>query len=175
MSFKAESHAVRQLAYAVPDVREAAERYSRMFGAGPFYIVEDILIPTRHHGRELVWKSTGAFGQWGDLMIELMRLDDQPPLHDVFPGGKGAPGLHHVAIIVEDADALVQAYEEQGHAVILEAQFGTILSRMVDTREVNGHLLEIYEPSAQLIGMYDFIRDEAVNFDGRDPVRPYPI
>ena len=45
-------HTPCQIAYLVPDIRVAAERHARMFGTGPFYVVDNIQLKScEYRGR----------------------------------------------------------------------------------------------------------------------------
>ena len=67
-----------------------------------------------------------------------------------------------------------QAEVTLGHAIALHAALSNgIEIFMLDTIALYGHMLELYAPSPALLGIYDFIRNAAVDFDGRDPVRPF--
>ena len=168
-----------QIAYHVPDVEEAAARHSAMYGSGPFFYAHNVPIKSCNlNGQEVAFDHSAAFGQWGDLMVEFLTVHTPPPnlASEVF--GSAEPyGLHHLAFIVDDPAAIVsRAKEDENlpltmHVVLdngLEAFF-------IDTRALSGHLTEIYAPSPQIMAIYDFVRDQSVGFDGRDPVRPFSI
>jgi hypothetical protein len=36
-----------------------------------------------------------------------------------------------------------------------------------------GHFIEVYERSESLLGFYEFIRSQATDWDGREPVRDF--
>ncbi len=45
-------HAIRQVAYFVPDVKLAARRHAALFGSGPYYVAVHIpLTLSEHRGR----------------------------------------------------------------------------------------------------------------------------
>ena len=59
-----------QLAYAVPDAKEAANIWSAQFGAGPFYLSEHIPVTdVLYRGKAATFDHTSAYGQWGDVMV----------------------------------------------------------------------------------------------------------
>lgn len=67
----------------------------------------------------------------GDMLIELVSpLDDTNPLHD-FLNAHG-PGLHHVAFRVEDLDAEIERFDQEGVEFINREPFtGRAGSRVV--------------------------------------------
>lgn len=162
-----------QIAYFVSDIRSAAERMHRSFGAGPFYVIENIrLARAEHRGESCLFVHSSAYGQWGSVMLELVQQDVEgpSPFRDLFP--PGAEGLHHVATFVDDVEAAIDAYAKAGLPLATRAwtTSGTQFA-FVDARATLGHMIELYVPDAGLQGFYDFIRDASIGWDGRDPVR----
>lgn len=164
-----------QIAYFVPDVRAAALDHHSKYGSGPFYVADKVQLPfCEYRGQPAEWDFSSAFGQWGDVQVEFMQQDDGAPsiFHDVFPAGSGRYGFHHLAFIVDDLWKVTRAFEAQGCPVALHARMANgIEATLVDTIATNGHMLEFYEPTEPLLGLYDFIRGQSIGFDGTDPVR----
>jgi hypothetical protein len=151
---------VRQLAYKVNDLEAAATAHTRAFGSGPFFVLRHVaLASSQHRGVERPFDHSSAYGQWGSVMVELVvqHNPDESALHDMFPHGSGAEGLHHAG----EGAPLAQLSVTQG---------GTAFA-FVDTRRRLGHMLELYEPTAQLTGFYDFVAAAAVGWDGKDLIR----
>lgn len=167
-----------QIAYHVPNVEEAAAQHNALYGSGPFFYAHNVPIRScTFRGRPVEFDHSAAFGQWGDVMVEFLTIHTPPPnlASEVF--GPAEPrGLHHLAFIVSDPLDVVRQANEQGlgttmHVVLengLEAFF-------IDTRGLSGHLTEIYAPSEQIMAIYDYVREQSIGFDGRDPVRPFSI
>src|SRR5687768_7973424 len=90
-----------QIAYAVTDVVWAAARFASTTGAGPFFVVEHIALESaRVHGADGSFDHSSAYGQWGEIMVELVEEHSSPAI-------VVAPGLHHVAFMVDDLVAAV--------------------------------------------------------------------
>lgn len=166
-----------QIAYFVPDVRTAALDHHLKFGSGPFYVASNVQLPfCEYRGQPAEWDFSSAFGQWGDVQVEFMQQDDGAAsvFHDVFPAGSGRYGLHHLAFIVDDMWSVAKSLEQQGNPIALHARMTNgIEALLVDTIQSNGHMLEFYEPTEPLLGLYDFIRSQSVGFDGTDPIRKF--
>ena len=164
---------VVQLAYVVRDLETSARRMADLFGAGPFFVIERIeLAWGEHRGQPVKFLHSSAYGQWGEVMMELVKPEDEgpSPFHDLYPAG--GEGLHHAAVMVP---SLVEAYadcERQGLAIAARAETltGTEFA-FVDTVAQLGHMLEIYEVSDTLRGFYAMVRDAADGWDGQDVVR----
>lgn len=162
-----------QLAYHVPDPAAAAVRYARDFGWGPFFIMEHIpLAHSLHRGKPAPFDHTSAYGQAGDVMVELITQHDDAPsaLRDMY--GPTESGLHHVAYFVPSlADALT-AFRERGYEVALDARTATGTEfAMVDLVRDLGHMIELYEQRDDLAKFYAYVKRKSEGWDGSNPVR----
>jgi hypothetical protein len=166
---------VRQLAYKVNDLESAAAAHHRAFGSGPFFALRHVaLASSAHRGVEQPFDHSSAYGQWGSVMVELVVQHNPEPsaLHEMFPYGSGAEGLHHAALFVDDLHAEIARFAADGAplAQLSVTQGGTAFA-FIDTRASLGHMLELYEPTPQLAEFYDFVAAAAQGWDGRDLIR----
>jgi catechol 2,3-dioxygenase-like lactoylglutathione lyase family enzyme len=155
-----------QVAYAVRDVEAAAARFAESTGAGPFFLNRHIAVTsTRVHGSPAPFDHSSAYGQWGDVMVELVE-EHTPPI--VEPGS----GVHHMAFFVDDTAAAVATCVAHGWPEALWADTSSGLSfAFCDAQADLGHLVELYEPRQRLLGFYAMIADAARGWDGSRPVR----
>lgn len=167
----------RQMAYVVPDIREAARRHSELFGSGPFFVAEHIPFRTSvYRGKEMTFAHSSSFGQWGDMQVEFMqREDDQPSvLTDVLDITGGNCATHHKAIIIPNPQDVAAAFERAGYPIawtgIMEVGIEVF---MIDTLALYGHMIELYAPSPEVESFYAMVKDAAVGFDGTDPIREF--
>jgi hypothetical protein len=165
---------IRQIAYFVSDVRAAAVRHSELFGSGPFFVADHIpLKRSFYRGREAFLDHSSAYGQWGEVMVEFVQQNNEGPsaFRDMYP--EGSPGgIHHVALIIDDLDATIRELEDAGYETALYAEMNSGLAfAMVDAVAAYGHMIELYMPVPELVGFYDFVKQAAQGFDGREPVR----
>jgi catechol 2,3-dioxygenase-like lactoylglutathione lyase family enzyme len=162
-----------QIAYAVPDAVEAAHRWARQHGAGPFFVRPHIAVTdVVHRGQPSSFDHTSAYGQWGSIMVELVQdhSTGPSPVRDRY--GPAESGLHHLAFVVDDLDASTAALAEIGHELVTSASTaGGVRFHFLDATATHGHLFELYEPVERLLGFYRRVADAAVGWDGRDPVR----
>ncbi|HUD90430.1 VOC family protein [Sphingobium sp.] len=170
---------IRQIAYFVPDVEKAAVAHMEAFGSGPYYIAEHIpLSLCRYRGEPAELDHSSAYGQWGDIMVEFVQQNNpgRSCFHDIFPEGSGRQGMHHVALIVDDIKSEMTRFEEDGHEAALYAEVAPGVGfAMMDCVATLGHFVELYEPTPQLLGVYDLVRSAAQDFDGTDPIRRFAI
>ncbi len=166
---------VRQIAYYVDDIRAAAERHARLFGSGPYYVVNFPPLKVIYRGKETTFDHTAAFGQWNSLQVEFIQQNDDAPsvLHDLYPAGSCKTGLHHVAIFVDHLEQAVSSFVSTGHAEAARmSPAGTdVTAVFIDAVRTYGHFIELYEPKLVLKELYDFVGAAAIGFDGNDPVR----
>lgn len=166
---------VRQLAYKVNSLEAAAAAHHRAFGSGPFFVARHVALASSvHRGAERPFDHSSAYGQWGSVMVELVMQHNPDPsaLHEMFPFGSDREGLHHAALFVDDLEAEIARFESAGAPLAqLSVTTGGTAFAFVDTRASLGHMLELYEPTAQLTGFYDFVADAAKGWDGQELVR----
>ena len=161
-----------QIAYAVSDIYKGIDKWISDFGAGPFFIAEHIPIKNviyRGHPSEL--DITVAYGQWGDIMIELVQDNGEGPsiIRDLYPPQKS--GLHHLAYFVNDMDLVSAKLVEEGYVLAMSGQAGENRFQFFDAISEMGHFLEIYEPIESLKSLYERVRIASINWDGSDPLR----
>jgi hypothetical protein len=156
-----------QIAYAVEDVTIAATAWAAR-GVGPFFVREHIEVHSaRVRGRPVTFDHSSAYGQWGDVMVELIRQHDSDADTIV-----GTSGIHHVAFFVDRFATTARQLVASGCSEVLYAETTTGLPfAFHDSLAEHGHLIEIYECTASLARFYEMVRDAADGWDGTDPVR----
>jgi catechol 2,3-dioxygenase-like lactoylglutathione lyase family enzyme len=162
-----------QVAYAVPDAVSAAQRWVAL-GAGPFYVRPHIpLVDVVHRGAPSTFDHTSAYGQWGQVMVELVQDHGSVPsvVRDSF--GPGESGLHHLAFFVDDLDDTSARLEGAGHPLVMSAcsASGGVRFRFHDALASHGHLFEIYPRDEHLVRFYATVAAASRGWDGTDPVR----
>lgn len=166
---------IRQIAYYVEDIHEAAKRHHALFGSGPFFYFENATFPVKYRGQDVEFTHSAVFGQWGSMQVELLSSQDSGPsiLHELYPEGSGRYGMHHVAVIANDYDETIAEAEKGGFPVAQESRIPAMDLDIVmaDTVERYGHFLEIYRYVPAIVDFYDMIEDAAKNFDGTNLLR----
>ena len=161
---------IRQIAYFVEDVREAALAHHRSFGSGPYFVADHIpLRRAMHRGVERPLDHSSAYGQWGSVMVEFVQQHnaDASPFHDMYPLGSGRTGIHHVALFDDDLDGAIRRFREDGHQIALDAEMNDgFRFVMIDCVATLGHMVELYRPVEQLTSFYDQVAQAAEAFNG---------
>ena len=158
-----------QNAYFVQDLDEAIERWHSAFGLGPFIVNRHLALQRSfYRGAPMPLDISAAFVQSGDVQIELLCQHNPEPsaFRDMFP--HETEGLHHVAVFPHDYTEVVSDYQARGFAVATEILVGEGLgAAFIDTRELFGHMLEVYRGNESIRGFYHLVADAARDWDGR--------
>ena len=110
---------------------------------------------------------SAAFVQSGDLQIELLCQHNSEPsaFRDMF--AQGSEGFHHVAVFPDDYARAVNGYTARGFAVATELEVAEGLgAAFIDTRQLLGHMLEVYCDNGSLKAFYGLVAAAARDWDG---------
>ena len=164
--------AIVQLAWVVNDLEEAAHRFHRLYGCGPFLMNRHIKLgDPRYRGAPVRTDFSTALAQAGDVQIELIvQHDDTPAVYRDLHAA-GADGFHHVAMIVPDVAQEVARYQALGFAAAFTGRFGSAEFAYVDTVPAIGHMTEILPDNAMLRGFFGMVSRAAEEWDGTDIIR----
>jgi catechol 2,3-dioxygenase-like lactoylglutathione lyase family enzyme len=166
-----------QIAYHVPDPERAAGDFARHYGWGPFFLFEHIpLSRCVYRGAPATFDHSSAYGQAGDLMIELITQHDGTPsvLRDLY--ARNEVGVHHMAYFVPNLAEALDRAQAAGIKVALDACTATGTSfAMLDTARELGHMVELYEEAGELLKFYRYVRRAAEAWDGSEPLRRLQI
>jgi hypothetical protein len=163
---------VVQVAYATTDVRAAALRWNEVYGAGPFFVRDNV--PTKRvtvDGVEAVFDHSCALGQWGNVMVELVHHHTLAPQALERDMRRGSAGIHHVACFVDDLEAARDRLVAAGARVVMDAQTPEVRFLFLDPGPGYGHLIELYEETAYMSKLYALVREASVGWDGSDVIR----
>jgi hypothetical protein len=160
-----------QIAYGVTDLEKAALHWATTVGAGPFFVhermpVQDVRGPNGEPGD---MHQGCAMGQWGPVMVELVKMDllEPPAVQAVM----GRLGLNHIAYIANDTDAEVERLVNAGAPVVLSVGFGDIRVHFHDAVATQGFAIEHYPYAEVIQTIYTKVAEAAEGWDGSNPVR----
>ncbi|MBR0566526.1 VOC family protein [Azoarcus sp. L1K30] len=172
---------IRQVAYLVPDIEEAMAYWSQVLGVGPWYY--NPRVPIRNYmyrGMRYEPHNSVALANAGGLQIELLQTrNDVPSMYRDFQLA-GLSGVQHVAYWTEQFDADLARAEAEGFRVCMSGEVGDN-GRFVYFDDKTGRpeshpgtVIELSEVAGPKGRLFKLIREAAVNWDGSDPVRPFP-
>ena len=161
-----------QNAYHVADLDAAIARWHAATGLGPFLVRRHIALHHVHYrGQPATLDISAAHVQAGPVQVELVTQHCASPsaFRDMFDAG--TDGFHHVALFPEDHDAMVAHYEAMGYPAATDFVTGEGRgATYLDTRQLLGHMLEVYRVNDSLLDFYARIADTARDWDGRQVV-----
>jgi hypothetical protein len=162
-----------QNAWVVDDLQAAMRHWIETCGVGPFFVLEHVQMQDlTYRGRPASVDCTIALAQAGRMQVELIvQHCDNPSIYrDLVPKGRSA--FHHVAVFATDYDRELAEYRDQGLSVTTTGRFGDMRFCYVDASPRIDCVIEILEESQPLREHFAHIAAAAVDWDGRDPVRP---
>lgn len=162
-----------QNAFIVDDIDADMESWTRLEGAGPFFLHRNLELDIQYRGRPSSIDIDLAIGQAGPVHIELIKVHcDNPTVYtDTVPKGSG-PRFHHNGYLAKNFEAAVAAYEDAGFEIAMKGVFGQTPFVYVDTFDKLGFMTEFHEDTAEIRAMFKYIADASVGWDGSRPVRP---
>lgn len=167
---------IRQLGYVVEDIEAAMEFWTQTLGVGPFYYAERVPIEDyMYRGESYEPHNSVALANSGAVQVELIQVrNDVPSMYRDFLKA-GNFGLQHVAYWTSTFDADLQRAKEKGLDPVMGGQVGAN-GRFVyfDTEFHPGAVVELSEVQGPKGKLFDAIRKASVDWNGSDPVRPFP-
>lgn len=166
---------VIQMAYVVEDIHAAIDWWIHDARVGPWFQLEHFWAgDQRYRGAPSQADVAIAMAFAGHMQIELIQpLDDHPSVYrDVI--AKRGYGFHHVGLCVADVDVEIAAYEARGYSLAFSANVptGGAVAYMDDGRNDPG-FLELIPGTLGMDGTFTRFWRASLDWDGRDPVRPF--
>ena len=137
-------------------VDEAARRWARDLGAGPFFAVRrqgtDFF---SYRGSPIEAKVSYAFGFLGDMMIQFIEQHDNLPsiYRDLYADGE--EGFHHFGYLVSDFAAERAWLIAAGYDLATELAVDGVNAAYFDTRPLNGAFTEIHGDPPHMLGLFE--------------------
>ena len=167
---------IRQAGYVVDDIEAAMDYWSRVLGVGPFFYKEQVPIENyTYRGESYRPHNYVALANYVPLQLDLIQTrNDVPSMYRDF-NGSSRTGLQHVAMWTETYDEDLARLTAQGMQPVMSGEVGRN-GRFVyfDTEYHPGAVIELSEVLGPKGTMFRLIREASENWDGRDPVRPFP-
>jgi len=167
---------IRQAGYVVPDIEAAMDYWSRVLGVGPFFYNPRVPIKNYiYRGESHEPHNSVALANSGPLQIELIQTrNDVPSMYRDFQRA-GNTGLQHVAYWTQSYDADLERLIKEGFKPVMQGEVGE-KGRFIyfDTEYHPGTVIELSEVAGPKGTMFKMIKEASENWDGKDPVRPFP-
>jgi catechol 2,3-dioxygenase-like lactoylglutathione lyase family enzyme len=162
-----------QVAFNVDDLEKAALYWAETHGAGPFFVLNEVPVEDvrGRDGQPGVLEQGIAVGQWGSLMVELVRQDRMEPA--VAAEAMTPLGFGHIAYFTDDSEAEEARLEAAGAPLLVSLSFGETRVRFHDGRKTSGFVIEHYSFTDGMEEVYRKVAEAAEGWDGSNPVRPF--
>jgi hypothetical protein len=160
------------IGYVVDDLRAGVARFTREFGAGPFFGMEHMEFEeVTYLGGPAVYDHSSAFGAWGPILIELTEVHDARPagFRDalVTPGA----GIGHVGWLAASLPEETARLERLGLRPFHTGRTGPASAVWFDGGALFGHPVEVLQERDEITGFYAMVHAAADGWDGSDPLR----
>lgn len=167
---------IRQLGYVVRDIEAAMHYWSDTLVVGPWFYNPKVPIKNyTYRGESHEPHNSVALANSGFIQVELIQCrNDVPSMYRDFLQA-GNTGLQHVAFWTSDYDADLACLLKQGFKPVMGGEVGD-KGRFIyfDTEYHPGTVIELSEVAGPKGKMFDLIRAASRNWDGSNPVRPFP-
>lgn len=167
---------IHHVGYYVADLDTAVAHAVATFGMGPFFRMDHAVFDSvTYAGEPAAYDHSSAFGQWGDIRVELTVAHACQPA-GFFLRMVTKPGtVGHVGILVDDVQEASAHLCAQGMEHYSTGVIGPVVAYWHDATATLGHSIELLQRGPEIEGMYRALRAAADGWDGvTDPIRPMP-
>lgn len=166
----------KQVGIVVPDIKKAMQQWIDNCGVGPWFYAEKVqLLEVTYNGKKADIPFAAALANSGDVQLELIQpLDDTPSIYKEFLDEVPRGGMQHWSSWPYDYDAAYKKALESGLTVAQEGRSAS--GRFVYFRnDIHpGAMVEMAEYNDVRQRAFGQVREAAKNWDGKDPIRPWP-
>jgi len=165
---------MRQIGYVVPDLHEAMAYWASTCGIGPWFYFERSAFQTftyndKHHDDIDL---TVGFANSGEIQLEIIQQRCRTPSMYIdflarFPAG----GMQHWSSWPVDYQTRYDAARALGYEVAMEGMHARGPFAYFRNEGPTGAVIEMSELTPGRKAFFDMVRDAAVDWDGRNPVR----
>jgi len=165
---------IMQVAYIVPDIRQAIEHYRTRLRTGPWFVIDHFpLFEAQYRGRPSEFDVSLALAYSGSMCVELIQQNnwETPSVYTEVQQKRGW-GFHHFGVSCRDFDADVAHYKAQGHEMALYGVAGVgARAAYMDTSDVLPGMIELIEMTDKTEAFFTMMKTASDDWDGSDPVR----
>ncbi|TBW40853.1 VOC family protein [Siculibacillus lacustris] len=167
---------IRQIGYVVKDIEAAMKHWSEVLGIGPWYYAEKIVDRDFYYrGQPSPIERSVALANSGFIQMELVQQRNRAPSMYLDFLDAGNTGVQHFAYWTTTFDEHMARATAAGMTVGMGGQVGAN-GRYVyfDCETHPGTVIELSEVNGPKGALFETIRKASIDWDGRDPIRPFP-
>ncbi len=168
-----------QVAYVVPDLREAIPYYTGLLWTGPWLVVEHLEPKSqRYRGAPTTMDVSIATAYSGSMMFELIHQNDDVPSVYQETVGRTGHGYHHVGITTTDFEADRSSYIARGYAPAFEVDMpdflGSARVTYFDTTDDLPGMIELMELNDKVEHFFASMKQAHDGWDGEQLIFVLP-
>jgi Glyoxalase/Bleomycin resistance protein/Dioxygenase superfamily len=164
-----------QMAYVVEDIRASIAWWIEDAKTGPWFLLDSFMGPDQiYRGAASTADVRIAMAFAGHMCIELIQPKDaNPSVYKEVVDARGY-GFHHVGLCVADVDAEIPSYEARGYTLAFRARVptGGAVAYMAGGA-ANPGFLELIPATQGMDEVFTKFWRASLDWDGRDPIRPF--
>jgi hypothetical protein len=163
---------IQQLGFVSRDIDRSIRFFLDVWNIGPWYVVRNLKTPTLYKGEPSDPEISLALSSCDDLQFEIIQQhNDAPSAYRDALAASPALHVHHIAVWADDfgktkADALAK-----GWMPVLEGPSGPGEACYLVHPDEPSVCFEISDRSPTKEHVRKVVREVAMNWDGRDPIR----
>lgn len=165
-----------QIAYIVRNAEEAATRWTKLSGAGPWFILEPETKNTIYRGKASNHRYRLALTFLGGTYLEMIQpMDTEPSIFNEILEKRGE-GFHHISpqlspLSGASFDERCREMEQRGLKLAMSNEVvGLGRSAFYDALDDIGGFIEVFEAGSSY-AMIPYISDLHLAWDGKEPIR----
>ena len=135
---------VDQLGFVYKDIEKQAKIFETLFNIPKFAILPENTEIVKYRGKDVEMTNKIAISRQFNTQIELIQHVSGESIYKEFLD-KGREGLHHISFYVENIEAYIEFFKNQGLEVISSGSVGKQVYTYFDTEETLGMILEVQE------------------------------
>lgn len=112
---------VDQIGYLVSNLDQSIDRWLTHLGVGPWTVFRNVSLNGSYRGQPVTVTMDVGLAYQGDTQIELIQATNDSPSPYRDTHGKPILGMHHVAWVVDDIDAVIERMSGNGLRMVFEA------------------------------------------------------
>jgi hypothetical protein len=173
LNFGQPDEGVIQTAFITDDIHRSMTDMTRLLNIGPWFLFENFELNDLHYrGAPADFEVTLALGNSGHTQFELiLPLDAKPSPYREVQEARGW-GFHHYGVAATAFDDACRRYEALGFEQVLSGVAGVgARAAYFDTRDPVFGMVEVIEMLPVVEELWSVIREAAVDWDGKEPVR----
>lgn len=168
---------MRQIGIVVRDIDAALKHWIEVCGVGPWFYGDKLALTSfTYRGKRYddIHVSV-AFANSGDVQVELIQQRCQTPSMYLDFLAKGREGVQHWSSWPENYDDIYERAKREGFEVGQEGSSNRGRFVYFWKEAHAGTVIEMAEMTPMRRKTFDFVREAARGWDGRDPIRPIPV